>query len=151
MGHIDRASAIDGRQGQTQDESNEEIVVKPVDGALAPWRETIRMHANKLTDAGIHGWPMPEWLPTDPPRMAPALMTAAEAARYLRLSEGDRDIADAITSLEYLVRQGRIRPCRVGKHNRYARAELDRFIRDQTERYGQSPLESNPRDSVNNG
>lgn len=84
------------------------------------------------------GWSA-EWLPTDPPRIAPALMTAAEAAIYLRLAEGDRDIADAITSLDYLVREGRIRPARVGKHNRYARAELDRFIRDQTERYGQDP------------
>ena len=63
-------------------------------------------------------------------------MTAAEAAVYLRLTEGDRDIADAITSLEYMVREGRIRPCRVGKHNRYARAELDRFIAHQTEQYG---------------
>lgn len=80
-----------------------------------------------------------EWLPTDPPRIAPALMTAEEAAVYLRLAEGDRDIADAITSLEYLVREGRIRPARVGKHNRYARAELDRFIVQQTERYGQDP------------
>jgi hypothetical protein len=80
-----------------------------------------------------------EWLPTDPPRAAPALMTAAEAAIYLRLTEDGRDTADAITSLEYLVREGRIRPARVGKHNRYARAELDRFIVQQTERYGQDP------------
>jgi len=77
-----------------------------------------------------------EWLPTDPPRIAPALMTAAEAAAYLRLTEGDRDITDAVNSLEYMVREGRIRPCRVGKHNRYARAELDRFIAHQTEQYG---------------
>lgn len=78
----------------------------------------------------------PEWLPTDPPQIAPPLMTAAEAAAYLRLSDGDRDIADAITSLNYLVRSGRVRPCRVGKHNRYSRVELDRFIGEQTERYG---------------
>ncbi|MCL4740942.1 MAG: helix-turn-helix domain-containing protein [Phycisphaerales bacterium] len=78
----------------------------------------------------------PEWLPVDPPRIAPALMTAREAAAYLRLDDGDRDPADAIKSLEYLVRDGRIRPCRVGKHNRYARAELDRFILEQTESYG---------------
>lgn len=60
---------------------------------------------------------------------------------YLRLDEGhngtDRDMADALKSLEYLVRDGRIRPCRVGRKNRYARAELDRFIMEQTERYGQ--------------
>lgn len=77
-----------------------------------------------------------EWLPTDPPRIAPRLMTAAEAAVYLRLAEGERDIADAIKSLDYLVREGRIRPARVGKHNRFARTELDRFIHNQTESYG---------------
>ena len=79
---------------------------------------------------------MIEWLPTDPPRVAPALLTAAEAATYLRLSEG-RDIGDAVKSLDYLVQQGRIRPCRVGKCNRFARSELDRVIAEQTERYGQ--------------
>ena len=78
----------------------------------------------------------PEWLPTDPPRVAPTLMTAEEAAIYLRLNEGGRDIADALKSLEYLVLAGRIRPCRVGKHNRYARAELHRFVLEQTEQYG---------------
>lgn len=73
-----------------------------------------------------------EMLPTDPPRPAPALMTAQEAVLFLRLSEGGRDIADAIKSLEYLVLTGRIRPCRVGRFNRYARVELERFITAQT-------------------
>lgn len=86
----------------------------------------------------------PEWLPTDPPRIAPALMTAAEAATYLRLNQDGRDIADAIKSLEHLVNEGRLRPCRVGRWNRYARAELDRFISDQTERYA-------PRGGTTNG
>lgn len=79
-----------------------------------------------------HGF---EWLPTDPPRPAPALMTAEEAAAYLRLTEGGRDIADALKSLEYLVTTGRVRPCRVGRHNRFTRSELDRFITDQTQQY----------------
>lgn len=80
----------------------------------------------------------PEWLPTDPPRIAPSLMTAQEAVVYLRLDDGGRDIADALKSLEYLVSSGRLRPCRVGRHNRFARAELQRFVLEQTERYGQS-------------
>lgn len=92
--------------------------------------------------------PVFEWLPTDPPRPVPALMTAAEAATYLRLTEDDRDIEDALTSLEYLVRQGHIRPCRVGKHRRYSREELARFITQQTERYG---AESAKPDSTRNG
>lgn len=79
--------------------------------------------------------PFPEWLPTEPPRPAPALMTAKEAVAYLRLDEDGRDIADALRSLEYLVLQQLLRPCRVGRFNRYARSELDRFIADQTERY----------------
>jgi hypothetical protein len=76
-----------------------------------------------------------DWLPTDPPRPAPALMTAQEAALYLRLTEDGRDIGDALTSLEYLVTTGRIRPCRVGRHNRFTREELARFIHEQTEQY----------------
>jgi hypothetical protein len=76
-----------------------------------------------------------EWLPTDPPRPAPALMTAEEAVEYLRLAEGGRDIGDALLSLEYLVGEGRIRPCRVGRFNRFMRVELDRFMHEQTERY----------------
>jgi hypothetical protein len=63
-------------------------------------------------------------------------MTAVEAAIYLRLDEGGRDIGDALRSLEYLVQTGRLRPCRVGKHNRYARTELHRFMHEQTEQYG---------------
>lgn len=81
----------------------------------------------------VHGM---EWLPSDPPRIAPSLMTAQEAVVYLRLDEGGRDMADALKSLEYLVLSGRLRPCRVGRHNRFARAELQRFVLEQTERYG---------------
>jgi hypothetical protein len=62
-------------------------------------------------------------------------MTAQEAAVYLRLTEGDRDIGDALKSLEYLVTTGRVRPCRVGRFNRFTRAELDRFMTDQTQQY----------------
>jgi hypothetical protein len=88
-----------------------------------------------------------EWLPTDPPRVAPSLMTAQEAVVYLRLDEGGRDMADALKSLEYLVQTGRVRPCRVGRHNRFARAELHRFVIDQTERYGKT--KANPMDPAN--
>lgn len=82
-----------------------------------------------------NAFPLSAWLPSEPPRPAPALLTSAEAAVYLRLDVGERDIGDAIQSLAYLVAQGRIRPCRVGRHNRFMRAELDRFMAEQTERY----------------
>lgn len=72
------------------------------------------------------------WMPDIPPRPAPSLMTAAEAAHYLRLTEDGRDIADAIRSLEHLVLTNRIRPCRVGRWNRYSVHELERFITEQT-------------------
>lgn len=92
-------------------------------------------HNSSINGFTPHAAGTVEWLPTDPPRIAPALMTEAEAAVYLRLTENDRDIGDAIRSLKHLVYTGRIRPCRVGKRNRYARQELDRFIAEQTERY----------------
>jgi hypothetical protein len=76
-----------------------------------------------------------EWMPTNPPRPAPVLMTATEAAEYLRLTEEGRDIGDALASLEYLVTSGRVRPCRVGRFNRFLRSELDRFMHEQTEQY----------------
>ena len=96
-------------------------------------RETHKPNsAQSHAAALLHGT---EWLPTEPPRVAPALMTASEAAAYLRLTEDGRDIGDALKSLEYLVTTGRVRPCRVGRFNRFTRAELDRFMHEQTERY----------------
>ena len=73
----------------------------------------------------------------------PDLMTASEASRYLRLdiltkpdgTDEPREMADAIKSLDHLVRRGLIRPCRAGKNRRFARAELNRFIEEQTECY----------------
>lgn len=70
----------------------------------------------------------------------PTLMTAPEAVRYLRLdirtkpdgTEHLREMADAIKSLDHLVRRGLIRPCRPGKNRRFLRSELDRFLREST-------------------
>lgn len=68
-------------------------------------------------------------------QIAPALMTAAEAASFLRLDEG-RDSDAAVKALNRLVDKDLIRPCLVGKHRRYSRDELRRFIGEATERYG---------------
>lgn len=80
-----------------------------------------------------------DWLAW-PRRAKPAaptheILTAEEACRYLRLDIG-RDSDAAIKALNRLVDKGRIRPCLVGKHRRYTRDELCRFIGATTERYG---------------
>ena len=64
------------------------------------------------------------------------LLTAREAVRYLRLdiltkpdgTEQPREMADAMKSLDHLVRTRRIPSVRVGKNRRYLRSALDRFL-----------------------
>lgn len=59
------------------------------------------------------------------------VLTAIEAATYLRLTEG-RGEQNAIRALNHLVDdRGLITPLRYTKARMYARIELDRFIRDQ--------------------
>ena len=75
---------------------------------------------------------------TDQP--GPDLLTGPEVVHLLRLdfttksdgTEHPREMADSLKSLDHLVRKGRIRPCRVGKCRRYARLEIERFIREST-------------------
>ena len=64
------------------------------------------------------------------------LLTAEEACRYLRLDE-NREPDAALKALTRLVDKRLLRPCIVGKHRRYGRQELDRFIEQQTERWGE--------------
>ena len=68
---------------------------------------------------------------------APRLMTAEEASAYLRLTDGDRDATAGVKAINRLVDRHLIRPCLVGRHRRYSRQELDRFISEATERYGE--------------
>ena len=65
----------------------------------------------------------------------PAVMTAEEACCYLRL-DVDREMKNAIKSLNRLVDRKLIRPCMYQKKRMYARKELDRFIDLETNRYG---------------
>ena len=60
------------------------------------------------------------------------LLSATEAATYLLLAEG-KDAAAATKAINRLVDARRIKPCVIGGVRRYARAELDRFILEQTE------------------
>lgn len=66
----------------------------------------------------------------------PALLTAEEACRYLRLDDG-RDMPRAVKSLRRLVELGRLRPTRIGRSNRYLREELHRCLTALTEEYAE--------------
>ena len=67
----------------------------------------------------------------------PGLLTDVEAATYLRLVENGEDAESARRRMNRLVDQGKVRPCLAGGKRRYAKRELDRFIDDETNRYGQ--------------
>ena len=68
----------------------------------------------------------------------PALLTAPEAARFLRLDVGRGDDG-AVRALRRLIETGALRPCRIGRENRYAREELLRLIHQRTGEYGDVP------------
>ncbi len=65
----------------------------------------------------------------------PGLMTDIEAAMYLRLVDSEHEAKKGVRAINYLVTQGKIRPCLAGGKRRYARRELDRFIDVETEKY----------------
>ena len=68
---------------------------------------------------------------------APRLLTAEEAAAYLRLTDDGRDLHAAVKALNRLVDRHLIRPCLIGRHRRYSRLELDRIIDKVTEAYAE--------------
>lgn len=67
------------------------------------------------------------WLPTDPPRPCPDILTGDEAAIFLRLGESKR----ALRTLGYYRASGKLKGLRIGKEIKYRLAELQRFVRDQ--------------------
>lgn len=70
------------------------------------------------------------WLPTDPPRPCPEVLTEDEAIAYLRL---DTLGIDAVRSLKEYRGDGRLRAVRVGRRLMYRRADLERFLDTQQE------------------
>ena len=76
---------------------------------------------------------------TCPPEPVPAVLTEAEAIRYLRLDAEGRASDAAQRAFRRLVETKRIRPARVGLRNRYAREELRRFLLHATELAGDAP------------
>lgn len=67
------------------------------------------------------------WLPTDPPRPAPEVMSAEDAALYLGLGNSNK----ARQTLEYYRVQGKLKGTRIGREMKYRLAELQRFVREQ--------------------
>ena len=67
----------------------------------------------------------------------PALLTAEEACRFLRLDLG-REMDAALKALRRLVDRRLLRPCKVGLYNRYGRSELLRFISERTEQFAEA-------------
>ena len=63
--------------------------------------------------------------------LQPVLLTAEEAAHYLRLDE-DRDVEKAVRALYRYVDRHELSAAVVGVHRRFSIRELDRFIDAKT-------------------
>ncbi len=66
------------------------------------------------------------------------LLTSAEVAVHLRIIEPDAgpdDVARAVRSVHKLVRDGKLRPIKPARSYVFAPAELDRYVRDETENF----------------
>lgn len=66
------------------------------------------------------------------------VLSGCEAALFLRLIEADAEpdeVSRGVEAVKRLVRGGRIRPLRSGRSYTYARAELERYVRDETESF----------------
>lgn len=74
-----------------------------------------------------------------PPVPVPAVLTADEAIRYLRLDENGKPPKAAQRAFRRLVESKRIRPARIGIRNRFSREELQRFVLHATELSGEAP------------
>lgn len=61
------------------------------------------------------------------------VLTNEEAVRFLRLDSDYPEPADAVKALHRLVREGGLKPLRVGKTYKFTLAELTRFIDAEVE------------------
>ena len=71
------------------------------------------------------------------PRVDSPLLTETEAAAFLRLANDGADEKAAKRAMDRLVAKGVVRPAVVGRHRRYTRRELLRYLDELVERYGQ--------------
>lgn len=73
--------------------------------------------------------PVTEWLPTDPPRPAPPVMTAEEAGLYLRISS-----KDARRTLKHYRDSGLLRGVHIGREIHYRIEDVRKFLDTQQKR-----------------
>ena len=78
----------------------------------------------------------PAILPGNPPTPCPDLLTAEEAIRYLRLDCNCQTRGDL--TLRRYRELGILRGTRVGRHIRYRRVELEKFLAKKTENHSDS-------------
>ncbi len=69
-------------------------------------------------------------------RVESPLLTAQEAAAFLRLDEDGRDARACKAALDRLVARGLLRPAVVGRDRRYTVRELNRYLDALVEGYG---------------
>lgn len=69
---------------------------------------------------------------SDPLDTRTPILTAAEAAHWLRLDEDHTEVSDAVKALHRLVRQGRLTPLRCGRSFKFTLIELNRFAIAET-------------------
>ena len=81
--------------------------------------------------------------------MTSPVLTAIEAARWLRLDDDHDDPGQAVKALRRLVWLGKLRPLKCGQSHKYTLAALERFIRDEVELGTLNPSPIRP-DSNNN-
>ena len=66
------------------------------------------------------------------------VLTGAEVAVYLRMCSPDDDpdtVAKAVRCVHRLVRDGLLRPIKPGREYAFAQAEVERYVRDETEAF----------------
>lgn len=71
------------------------------------------------------------WLPTDPPRPCPEILSTEEAMVYLRLPNTKR----GVRTMRYYQASGKLKGFRVGKEIKYRLSELQRFAKEQEEEF----------------
>lgn len=69
------------------------------------------------------------WLPTNPPRLCPDILTAEEAIIYLRLDKSK--VNDPNRTLRRYRDEGRLIGCRIGRDIVYRLADLKKFVNEQ--------------------